>query len=337
MLVYGWQQPQQPGGVDLPPSDILPSHALVLIEDLHVGGLIVMNRNVLPPVEMDLMMDRFQQLSIVTNGALLFVAVDQEGGRVNHMGSPWYSTRPSQRELAGSMDTSAVRTAAGQAGSELRAAGLNWDFAPVLDVDNNPNNPVIGDRSFSPDPEICAELGVLAIQGYQQDGGILACGKHFPGHGDTDVDSHVGLPRIDHGRARLDSVELVPFKAAIKAGIAAIMTSHIVFSAIDPDLPATMSRKILTDLLRDELQFKGIIITDCLEMHGVSQGWGSVEAAILAVNAGADMLLCCHTLETQYAIRDGLVSAVQSGRIPMERITESGRRIAMTKAKWLVP
>ena len=178
-------------------------------------------------------------------------------------------------------------------------------------------------------------MGIAAVRGFQDDGGILACGKHFPGHGDTDTDSHFALPRIAHGQDRLEQVELVPFRAAIAAGLAAVMTAHILFPALDPALPATLSPRILTGLLREELDFHGLIITDCLEMKGVAGGWGSPEAAVLAVLAGADILLCCHTWETQRAIRDALVAAVESGRISEARIDQSLARIAAAKAKWV--
>ena len=184
-------------------------------------------------------------------------------------------------------------------------------------------------------PALVARLGAAAVRGFQEDAGILACGKHFPGHGDTDTDSHLALPRIPHDRARLEAVELVPFRAAIGAGLAAIMTSHILFPALDPRLPATLSPAILTGLLRREMGFDGLIITDCLEMKGVADGWGSAEAAVLAVQAGADILLCCHTWATQRAIRDALLRAVQTGRIAGSRLDESLARIAAAKEQWV--
>ena len=164
---------------------------------------------------------------------------------------------------------------------------------------------------------------------------MIACGKHFPGHGDTDVDSHLALPIVDHDRARLDAVELAPFKAAIAAGIGSILTAHIRFNRIDPGLPATLSPAILTGILRQDLGYEGLITTDCLEMRGITDHWGAGEAAVLAVEAGADLLLACHTLKTQVAMRDALVDAATSGRISGERINESVTRVLNAKTRWL--
>lgn len=219
--------------------------------------------------------------------------------------------------------------------NELRSLGFNWDFAPVLDVNNNPNNPVIGDRSYGDDPQLVAAMGIAAIRGFQDDGGILACGKHFPGHGDTETNSHFALPRITHSQDRLEQVELIPFRAAIASGLGALMTAHILFSALDPTLPATLSPRVLTGLLREELDFQGVIITDCLEMRGVADGWGTPEAAVLAVLAGADILLCCHTWQTQREVRDALLHAVETGRLSEDRIEQSLTRIAAAKARWV--
>jgi beta-N-acetylhexosaminidase len=173
------------------------------------------------------------------------------------------------------------------------------------------------------------------VAGFQDDARILACGKHFPGHGDTDTDSHFALPTIRRPRATLDAVELVPFRAAIDAGVAAIMTAHILFPALDPALPATLSPAILTGLLRQELGFNGLIITDDLEMKGVAAQWGAPEAAVLAIIAGADLLLCCHEWETQRAIHAALLDALDTGRLTETRIDQSLARIAAAKANWL--
>ena len=266
----------------------------------------------------------------------LFVAVDQEGGRVQRLGPPRYPARPTAREIGGSGDAeSRARTEAASLGRELKDLGFNWDFAPVLDVDNNPDNPVIGDRSYSPDPERVAALGAQAVRGLQEDAGLLACGKHFPGHGDTDTDSHLALPRISHSRARLERIEMVPFRAALAAGLGAVMTSHILFPALDAALPATLSPAILTGLLRQQMGFDGLVITDDLEMLGIADHWGAGEAAVLAVEAGADLVLCCHTYDTQREIAAALTEAAASGRIPAARLQESQARIARAKARWV--
>ena len=319
MLLFGWQTDSQ---------------AAALIDELHVGGVVLMGRNIQPPGQMKATIDDLQNRAKAEGLPPLFVAVDQEGGRVQRLGPPHYVKRPTAREI-GQSSPELARVAAQEIGAELRELGFNWDFAPVLDVDSNPQNPVIGDRSYGIDPEKVAALGVAAMRGFQEDAGVLACGKHFPGHGDTDTDSHFALPRITHDLAHLEAVELVPFHAAIAAGIAAVMTSHILFPALDPTLPATLSPAILTGLLRQKLGFSGLIITDDLEMKGIAAGWGAAEAAVLAVEAGADILLCCHEWETQKAIQAALLAAVVNGRIAEGRLDKSLARIAAAKARWI--
>ena len=322
MLLFGWQTETQ---------------AEALTDEFGAGGIILMGRNIGTPDETAAQIAGMQARAAELGLPPLFVAVDQEGGRVQRLGPPRYPARPSAREIGQSEDAEArARVEAASLGRELRALGFNWDFAPVLDVDNNPDNPVIGDRSYSPDPERVAALGVQAVRGLQEDAGILACGKHFPGHGDTDTDSHLALPRISHSRARLESVEMVPFRAALAAGLGAVMTSHILFPAIDPTLPATLSPAILTGLLREEIGFEGLVITDDLEMRGIADHWGAGEAAVLAVLAGADLLLCCHTYDTQQEIAAALTDATASGRIPAARLAESLARIARAKTRWVL-
>ena len=321
MLLLGWMNDAQ---------------AEALVTEFAAGGVILMGRNIGTPAETSAQIARLQALAQQHGLSPLFVAVDQEGGRVQRLGPPRYAARPSQREIGASLDPlPAARRAAHSIGSELKTLGFNWDFAPVLDVDSSPQNPVIGDRSYSPHPDTVAALGVAAIAGFQGDAGILACGKHFPGHGDTETDSHFALPTIRRSRAALDAVELIPFRAAIDAGLAAIMTAHILFPALDSRLPATLSPTILTGLLREELGFNGLLITDDLEMRGVAEKWGAPEAAVLAVLAGADILLCCHEWETQRAIHAALLSAVQTGRLTEDRLDRSLARIAAAKAKWV--
>ena len=320
MLLFGWQD---------------EAHAAALIDEFAVGGVVFMGRNVGSLEQTRTAIAELQARAANHGLPPLFVAVDQEGGRVQRLGPPHYTARPSAREIGRANDPTYARAAARAMGGELRDLGFNWDFAPVLDVDNNPDNPVIGDRSYGSDPHMVAALGASAVRGFQEDAGILACGKHFPGHGDTDTDSHHVLPRIPHARARLEAVELVPFRAAMETGVGAVMTSHILFPALDARLPATLSPAILTGLLRREMGFDGLIITDDLEMQGVAAGWGAAEAAVLAVRAGADILLCCHTHDTQGAIRDALVHAVQTGRLTEARLDESLVRIAAAKTGFI--
>lgn len=328
MLLFGWS------GDTPDESRTVNAHAAALVDEFTVGGVVLMGRNIGPPEQTRGTIAELQTRAKMKALPPLFVATDQEGGRVQRLGPPHYPKHPAARILGETQDPAQARDAARRIGEGLRALGFNWDFAPVLDVNNNPKNPVIGDRAYGDNAALVAAMGAAAVRGFQEDAGILACGKHFPGHGDTDTDSHHALPRIGHDRARLDAVELVPFHAALATGLAAVMTSHILFPALDAHLPATLSPTILTGLLREELGFEGLIITDDLEMKGVAEGWGAAEAAVLAVLAGADLLLCCHTWETQREIRQALVRAVETGRLPEARIDASVARIAAAKARW---
>ncbi len=208
-------------------------------------------------------------------------------------------------------------------------------MAPCVDVNNNPHNPVIGVRSFGEDPLQVAELGIAAVRGYQES--VIATAKHFPGHGDTAVDSHLGLPVIPHSRERLFEVELVPFQKTIAAGVEAILAAHVVFPAIEPTpgLPGSLSHTVLTKLLRQELGFNGLIMTDCMEMQAVTKHYTMGEAAVLAVEAGNDLVLVSHTPELQAEAFWAVVNAVRSGRISEDRIDESLARIAQAKRAYV--
>jgi len=332
MLLYGWSG-SLPGE-----SAAINSHARALIDEFHVGGIILMGRNVegLSPERVRALIDEFQSMAIATGMPPLLVSVDQEGGRVARFCPPSFKSYPPARVIGAVGDDDAARRNARSIGFEVSSVGVNWVLAPVLDVDNNPDNPVIGDRSFSSDPAVVSRMGVAAIEGIQEDACILACGKHFPGHGDTNVDSHFALPIIPYNRQRLEKIELPPFRAAINAGLESVMTAHILYPELDPNLPASLSPAVTTGLLRRELGFNGLIVTDCLEMKGVSATWGTAEAAVLAAIAGADMLLVCHTYETQKQVIDALVDAVTAGRLSEARIDDANRRIAKAKLRWVI-
>lgn len=310
--------------------------AAMLIERCHVGGVILFGQNVAHPAQVAALTDRLQGMAMRSGaGVPLLVAIDQEGGpvaRIQHGVTPLPS--PMAIGAVGSRDD--AYSIGRIIGEELRAMGVNMNMAPVLDVNNNPDNPVIGLRSFGEDPSAVATLGTALAQGLQA-GGVLATAKHFPGHGDTDTDSHVALPTISHDRARLDKVELVPFRAAIAAGVDAIMSAHITFPAIDPTpgLPATLSRRVLTGLLREEFGFDGLIVTDALEMQGVADQFTLEEAAVMAVEAGADMVLVAWPDYWPDAIRvvQALAEAVQDGRIAETRIDASVGRILQAKGR----
>jgi beta-N-acetylhexosaminidase len=300
-----------------------------LIIEYHLGGVIYFGRNVESPSQLRTLSTELREC--VPEGAPpLCIAIDQEGGRVARIS--WGTELPSAMTF-GAADDAALAASAGRAtGHELWMLGIDLNLAPVLDVSNNPDNPVIGVRSFGEQPAAVAQLGTAFADGLQ-DAGVMACGKHFPGHGDTAVDSHHDLPRIEHDQDRLDRVELRPFRAAIDAGIDALMTAHVAFPAItdETECPATLSRRVITDLLREELGFDGLIITDCMEMDAISERVGTSEGAVQAVKAGCDLIIVSHTPAQQRAAIDGVIGAVKSGRISEERVDASVHRILRAK------
>ena len=255
-----------------------------------------------------------------------FMAVDQEGGLVDRFRYPEMSLSPGAMALGVADNEEDVYNAHRIMGEELRDLGIHIDFAPCVDVNNNPRNPIIGVRSFSADPQKVATLGCAAIHGLR-DGGVIPTAKHFPGHGNTDTDSHLALPSIKGTRQQLEETELVPFKAAIKENVEAIMTAHIVFPALDAELPATLSKTILTGFLRQELGYDGVIVTDSLSMKSIANTWGFGEATVMSIEAGADLVLALGTFEQQLESFNALVEAVKSGRISEARLNESLARL----------
>lgn len=268
-------------------------------------------------------------------GRPFLTSIDQEGGRVMRLRAP-FTAIPPMRALGAAADPTLAREIGAILGRELRAVNIDLDFAPVLDVDTNPLNPVIGDRSFGPSPREVGQLGAALIQGLQS-AGVAACGKHFPGHGDTSQDSHLALPRLPHSLDRLESTELPPFQAAIDAKVASIMTAHVIFEPFDSHYPATMSRPTLDGILRDRMGFDGVVISDDLEMKAISDHFGLEEAVIRGILAGVDLFLVCHTPELQHRAIDYLVSAVRRGDVPRARLDEAHRRVQILMARYVKP
>mgnify|MGYP000164969219 FL=1 len=261
-------------------------------------------------------------------GAL--IALDQEGGAV--VRSTWVPAPPSAMALGAANDTDlAYRTGAAVARA-VKALGFNWNFAPVLDLNNNPHNPVIAERSFGADPQRATELAMAWMAGSESEG-VACCVKHFPGHGDTHVDSHRDLPTVDKPLAELERFEFAPFRLAAKVA-PAMMTAHIVYPSLDPDHPATMSRRILGDLLRDEWQYKGVIITDGMDMHAIAGRYGVGHAAVLALVAGADMVMALGTPVTQEETIDAIARAIESGELPMADVERKLERLASLTATY---
>ena len=286
-------------------------------------GVILFARNVVDAEQVAELVSALKRAA----GRPLLVSIDQEGGRVARLRSPQgFTELPPMRAIGQTGDRELAFAAGALLGRELRAVGIDQDYAPVVDVDTNPRNPVIGDRSFSRDPEVVARLGTALAQGLQS-AGVAACAKHFPGHGDTSQDSHQDLPHLPHDLGRLRAVELVPFRALAAAGVASAMTAHVVFDALDPHRPATMSGPVLR-LLREECRFDGCVISDDLEMKAVAEHFPLEEAAPGAVLAGVDALLVCHRAEVQHRAIDLVRAAVEAGRIPRARLAEAGARVA---------
>ncbi|OUM98580.1 MAG: glycoside hydrolase [Paenibacillaceae bacterium ZCTH02-B3] len=311
-----------------------PTEAVrALIRDRKLGGVIYFRRNAGTAEEVARLSAALRELAAEATKAPLWIAVDQEGGMVARL-DRGVTVMPGQMALGAARSAKWARKAARASGAQLARLGINLNFAPSLDVNNNPANPVIGVRSFGERPELAAELGVAAIRGYRE-AGVVACAKHFPGHGDTVADSHRELPAVPHDRKRLEAVELLPFRLAVAAGAEAIMTAHVRFPALEPDgLPATLSPRILRGLLREEWGFDGVVFTDCLEMKAISGTVGVARGAVMAVKAGADVVLVSHTPKLQKAALDALYDAVVDGEIPEERIDESVRRIVALKTAY---
>ncbi len=304
-----------------------------LIENYHIGGVIYFSRNIKNPAQTAELSNNLQQLALDSgSGFPLFISADQEGGTVTRLKGATHF--PGNMALGAAQSKNLTEKVAQATASELKNLGINVNLAPVLDVNNNPANPVIGVRSFGEDPELVAELGMSYIKGLQSEG-ITATAKHFPGHGDTDTDSHLDLPIIKHQRSRLDEVELYPFKKAIEAGVDSIMTAHVYFPAIEKEegIPATLSKSVLTDLLRDELKFEGLIITDCMEMNAIVNTFGTVEGAVRTIEAGSDTVLVSHSYQQQKKAIEAVIEAVKSGRISEKRIDQSVKRILTLKGK----
>nr|MBP7355585.1 beta-N-acetylhexosaminidase [Longilinea sp.] len=235
-----------------------------MITEYHVGGVILFARNVESPEQVARLCNDLQQAATESGHPGLLIAIDQEGGRVARLTeAKGFTEFPGAMAIGATGSPDNARQVAAAMAAEMRAVGINVDFAPDLDVNNNPQNPVIGVRSYGSEPQQVAAFGTAAIEGLQA-GGVLAFGKHFPGHGDTGTDSHVALPQVAHPLERLETVEFVPFEAAIRANVAGIMSAHVTFPAIDatPGTPANVSSKVLTDLLRQEMQFTGLVVTD---------------------------------------------------------------------------
>ena len=307
-----------------------------LIRDFGAGSVILFARNVDAPEQLAELVRELQAIARDAGHELpLLIAVDQEGGRVARLGAPW-TQWPPLRAVGRCASEQTARQMGEALALELKACGIRCDFAPVVDVDTNPKNPIIGDRSFGDDPELVGRFGAAMIRGLQE-AGVVACAKHFPGHGDTGVDSHLALPRVDHSRSRLEDVELRPFRMAIEAGVATIMTAHVLVRELDAQLPATLSPVVIDGLLRREMKFEGVIVSDDLEMKAVAERWPYRESALLAAKAGCDLLPVCKSPDAQAEAIESLVRGVETEEISFKDMEAACGRIRELKERFLLP
>ncbi|MCB2292288.1 beta-N-acetylhexosaminidase [Clostridium algoriphilum] len=302
-----------------------------LIKEHKVGGVILFSTNV----------DNSSQLVKLTNSLKatnhqnktpLFISVDEEGGQVSRMPSE-IKNIPSNKIIGKKNNSNLSYKIGNIIGEELKIFGFNMDFAPVLDINSNINNPVIGDRAFGNNPSIVKKLGIKTMEG-MQDNKIIPVVKHFPGHGDTSVDSHVGLPIVNKDLTKLNNFELTPFKEAIKNNVDAIMVSHILLNKIDANYPASMSKIIITDILRKSLKFNGLVITDDMTMAAIIKYNDIGDAAVKSFNAGSDIILVCHEYDNEIKVINSLKTAVKNKLIPEKRLDESIYRILKLKEKY---
>jgi beta-N-acetylhexosaminidase len=302
------------------------------IKDYKPGGVILFSRN-LETVEQ--IVELTNDLQRCSPKSSLLISIDQEGGRVSRLPEGFTIFPPC--ELIGRCNsTELAYAAAATIAKELRAVGINMNMAPVLDVNSNPDNPVIGDRAFGSSSDAVIEMGLVTAAGLQ-DNNVVACGKHFPGHGDTNVDSHKELPVVESSRERLEAVEFPPFRRAAAAGVATMMTAHVLYKALDDRLPATLSPDIITHLLREQMQYDGVVLTDDLEMHAIVDHYGPGDAAVHALLAGCDVLLICKDRKREIAAFEAVEKAVSSGTIDAARLDQSVARIQRVKQRYLWP
>jgi beta-N-acetylhexosaminidase len=311
----------------------IPPEMRSMAREFDLGGVILFSRNVEAP---DQVAEVSRQAQTLADELPLWVSVDQEGGRVARLKAP-FTLWPPMQTLGRSGDEQLAARFAKALAAELKAVGISLDYTPVLDILTNPKNPAIGDRALAERAEDVARLGRTIITTLQS-AGIAACGKHFPGHGDTSTDSHHELPIIEHPPDRIEAVELVPFRAAIEADVAAIMTAHILIPAIDEERPATLSPRIVGGMLKEKLGYTGPVLSDDLEMRAIGQKYGVPEAAVLAIAAGCDVvLLCGASQETQYATFEALIRALETRTLSVKRVEDALERHRRAKERFLAP
>ncbi|MGE3345374.1 MAG: beta-N-acetylhexosaminidase [Vicinamibacterales bacterium] len=312
------------------PGHTVPGDLKKVAEEFDLGGVIYFARNVAEPAQVA---EMSREAAAMAQDWPLWISVDQEGGRVARLRRP-FTEWPPMATLGRTDEASLIEAFGVALATELRAVGINFDFTPVLDILTNEKNPVIGDRAFGSTADVVSRVGVALIDVLHREG-IVACGKHFPGHGDTSVDSHHELPMVEHDPERLRAVECAPFVAAMKAGVQAIMTAHILVPSLDEDVPATMSRRIVTGILKGELGFDGMVVSDDLGMNAVAATWPTPEAMVASLEAGCDVVLLCNsTLDDQVAAFEAVIRAAESGRLSQTRIDDALARQRRVKTRF---
>lgn len=302
-----------------------------LAREFGLGGVILFARNIAEP---DQVAELCYESARLAADLPAWTSVDQEGGRVARLKAP-FTEWPPMATLGRSGDDRLAEQFARALAAELRSIGITLDYAPVLDVLTNPENPVIGDRALGESAESVARLGAVIVRTLQAEG-VAACGKHFPGHGDTTADSHVELPLVEHPIERMRALEFVPFRAAIAADVATIMTAHVLAPALDEERPATLSSRVVTDILRRELKYEGVILSDDLEMKAIADRYAVPDAAVLAIAAGCDgILICSADHDAQAAALEAIIHAVEEERLPYARVDDALRRQQRAKERFL--
>jgi beta-N-acetylhexosaminidase len=316
------------------PGKTIPPELRSLAREFDLGGVILFSRNIEAPEQVAELSAESEALA---RSAPAWVSVDQEGGRVARLKEPFTKWPPmATLGRAGKASEALAERFAKALAEELLAVGITLDYAPVLDIHTNPKNPVIGDRALAERAEDVARLGRAIIRALQG-AGLAACGKHFPGHGDTSTDSHFELPMVEHAPDRLRAIEFEPFRAAVAEQVAFIMTAHVLVPALDEQRPASLSPHVVQKLLREELNYDGVILSDDLEMKAISSSYSVPDAAVDAIRAGCDgVLVCSGDIDLQGRTLEALVRAVESGHIPAKRHEDAFMRLKRAKQRFLM-
>ncbi|MEH7179193.1 beta-N-acetylhexosaminidase [Neobacillus vireti] len=312
--------------------DHLTDKTIKFIQDHHIGGMILFRENINNANQLVQLTNQIKEINSETSKLPIFISVDEEGGLVSRM-PPEIKNLP-KSAVIGNVNSKKIADQVGVAiGERVGAFGFNMTMAPVLDINSNPNNPVIGERSFGNNEKVVTEMGLAEMKGIQGKN-VIPVIKHFPGHGDTDVDSHKGLPVIEHDLDRLTSLEFIPFQKAIEQDADMVMAAHILLPKIDQNYPSSLSREVITGLLKEQIKFKGVVITDDLTMGAILKNYEIGDAAVKAIQAGNDIVLVCHGYENQEKVLRAVLNAVQNGDISEKQINDSVYRILSLKEKY---